>query len=261
MSAQVDLQYGAEGAGIAGASVPLLFGTPGIIAGAQAGTGLLGIGLTSGMALPLIGIGVAIAALILQLFHGADPREEPAAQMEQIFEAAADNLYALQKAGILTAAQSVAAMQELITAGQNLETQYSGQLGPWAAKAAANLTSVIQAEFAAAEALPATVGVVSPTLAIAQRYYLKPGLKGWYAASLTQAGKITDQFVTTFISQDQAAAASNPVTTALSSLTTAATSALASLTGTSTKAGTNWTLLLIIAVGGWLAIRYFRKAA
>ncbi|MGH9770298.1 MAG: hypothetical protein ACRD4Q_01130 [Candidatus Acidiferrales bacterium] len=232
MSAAYEVQLAGQGAGIAGAAV----GTGASIAAAG--------GLTLATGLATFGIGAAIAVLIMSFFHGANPNQIPAAQIEQIFEIAADNLYALAQNGIITIQQAIQGMQALITSGQQLEAQYQARIGNPAVRGSQNLTKVINAEIAGAQALPTIPLVANATLAGARAfYYVKAGASGWYAGSITQGTSLTDQLVTQMIAQNETP--SDPINAAVSALTGSA------LGSGSTSPLTHLLLLAALAFAVW----------
>jgi len=136
----------------------------------------------------ILGIG-AVAALMGKLF-GANPKNVPASQAEQVFEAAADNAYAVSKAGMVSRSNAIAAMQQFLEMG----TQYINglKLGTAGSQAVSNMTKVIQAEIAAAQSLP-TAATKPIDIAAAHSVYKRGG--GWYPASIQGATELTDQWL------------------------------------------------------------------
>ncbi|HEV2385617.1 MAG TPA: hypothetical protein VGS20_00025, partial [Candidatus Acidoferrales bacterium] len=103
-----------------------------------------------------IGLAVGlVATLVLSLFGGGCGQTCIAgSKVEQIFEAFADNLLTLVKAGMMSKAQGLVGMNEAIQIGQQSEAQ----LGTQAAQAGSkNLTKVISAEIADLSQVPDSV--------------------------------------------------------------------------------------------------------
>ena len=217
MGALVGLQNAAQAAGLfgSGSNTPLIsgvgsaatiFGTAAVgfasLSAALPSLGALASGSLAEFAALAgpIGITVGIVLTILsRVFHGADPNQVPAAQIEQVFEAAADNVYALQKAGYLVFAESSAGMQKLISAG-NLYYQQAVQSNPQYAQdrrpfvnGQANMTKVINAEIQAASLLP-PAGLLPFDQTAAHALYVQDGA-GWYSASVDAAVGLTDGFM------------------------------------------------------------------
>jgi hypothetical protein len=134
---------------------------------------------------------LAVAAAISKIFSQADPRQVPAAQIEQAFEAAANNLCYVAQAGMITKAQAVAGMQQFLQAG--IEYEGKANLGNAAVKGAANMTKVINDEIKALQALPP---IASTPLDLAKARSLYQSGSGWYAASLQTATQLTDAYLT-----------------------------------------------------------------
>jgi hypothetical protein len=173
-----------------------------------ASTGVLGtaaLGLATGPAAPFVIAGIVIAALLAKFIGGGCGQACIDASMaEQIYEAAADNAYALFAAGMVPLAAAVAFMQQMIAAGQ----QHMAQLGDTKQlrNGSANLTKVINAEIAAAQSLP-TPTEVPLDLNAARAKYLSGGGRGtWYPQSLSAADQITDQWVQAAIANPPAGA-------------------------------------------------------
>jgi hypothetical protein len=131
-----------------------------------------------------------VLTTVTALFKGANPLQVPAAQAEQIYEAAADNAYAVCKAGMVSVADAVAAMQNFLSQGIS-DIQGRG-IGTAGQKGIANMTSVINAEIAAVQKLPAAA-TKALDLNVARSLYVSAG--GWYPASLQAAGQLTDSWL------------------------------------------------------------------
>lgn len=132
----------------------------------------------------------ALTSILKSLFRGADPRQVPASQIEQAFEAAADNLYAIAQAGMITVPQAVAGMQAFLEQGIAYEAK--ANLGEASVKGAANMTKVIKDEIKVAHALP-PIAPVALDLSKARTLYKSGG--NWYAASLQTAAQLTDAYL------------------------------------------------------------------
>jgi hypothetical protein len=189
----------ATAAGLASGAVETLAVTSTAVGSLGAGA----VGAFAAMAGP-IGLGVAAALEILSVcFKGADPNQVPAAQIEQVFEAGADNLLALAKAGYLTAAEAQLGMQRLIQAGQlyyqqavSSNRQYAQDPKPFV-NGQKNMTSVINAEMVPLATL-APQAVKPWNAAAAHPLYIQDGAKGWYSGpgqSIDAATSLTDGFM------------------------------------------------------------------
>jgi hypothetical protein len=151
------------------------------------------------------GLGVAavggIVALFTSIFKGANPLQVDAAQIEQIYEATALNLMAVcQKLEMITSVECVDALNALITAGQQAETEYSGQIGTPASKGSANLTSVIQGDITTIQSSAQVTVPVSINISKAQAVYVGTGSglygsSGWYADAISAAATLSTAFL------------------------------------------------------------------
>lgn len=176
----------------------ILGGAAGVASGIAALTGTtavtaLGLGVATAPA--TLGISAAIAGLVAvfsSLFHGADPRQVGSSQIEQAIEAAADNLYALAKNGMIYVAEAVVGMETLLAQGQQNEQSWGGQAG---SRGYTNLTNVINAEIAAVKLLSDNV-TQEIDLQKAQAWYVQKGPAGtWYDVSIDAANQLTDSFL------------------------------------------------------------------
>lgn len=150
------------------------------------GTKLLAVNPIAGAA---VIIGGAITMLISKFIgKGCGHACIDASKVEQIYEAAADNLYAVGKLGMITRGEAIAAMQYLIQGGQQHEAQLNQ---PHSKKGTENLTKVINAEIAAAGSLPETA-TVPIDMAKARGVYVQ-AKSGWYADSVTAGAQLSDQ--------------------------------------------------------------------
>lgn len=179
-----------------------------------ASTGVLGsaaLGLATGPAAPFVIAGIVVAALLAKFIGGGCGQACIDASMaQQIYQAAADNAYALYAAGMVPLASAVAFMQQMISAGQ----QHMAQLGntKQLKDGSANIVKVINAEIAAAQKLP-TPTPVPLDLNSARAKYISGS--GWYPQSTAAAAQITDQWVEAAIANPPAgsvsAAGSSPL--------------------------------------------------
>jgi hypothetical protein len=139
--------------------------------------------------------------LISLIFKGADPRQVPAAQIEQGFTVGADNLYAVAKAGMITKEQAASGMQTFLQTAIDYLGQMKAQLGKAADKAAANIGPIIRNEITAVLALP-SVPAVPIDLVKAQALYKAnlPGAgAGWYPKSVAAGNSLADEFLKTLM--------------------------------------------------------------
>ena len=145
-------------------------------------------------------VGSAIAALdsiVKVFFKGANPNQVPSAQDEQVYEAAADNVAALVKAGYLDQTTGIGIINSLISQGtvtmQNLQAKI-GNLG-----GLQNMLNTLQAEIVYVQGMP-VMPLITFTSGDAEVLYIQPNASGWYATSISQATTLTDQLVTQYIS-------------------------------------------------------------
>ncbi len=222
-------------------------GLAGTAATAYAGSSaFVGGALTAGSA-TIVGAIVAVAVLIiLKLFKGADPRQVPAAKIEQMFEAAADNLYALWANGMITRNEANAGMDWLSQAGTQFFTQHPNLFdgnfssGP-GSRGVRNMQQVIQAE--KVPATPVKIKV-EKDVALAHTFYpnLPIGPGHWYKEGVQMGQQLADEYVDALPKNFGTAAALDKVTTALGDVTS----------GDPHKAGGILGILLLFLVGGLL---------
>lgn len=146
-------------------------------------------GASLGPAAPIALAVIGIAALIAHFVGGGCGQAcIIAAKAEQIYEAAADNLLAVGKLGMITAEEAVAGMQLFIQGG----VQHEAALGNTSQEQAGakHLTEVIQNEIAAAQSLPSTRSAPLD-LTRAAAAFLQPGAAGWYPDALGPAEQLT----------------------------------------------------------------------
>lgn len=149
----------------------------------------LAIAPMTGPAAPFVAAAGALHMLLGKVF-GPDPMNVPAATIEQIYEAAADNAYALARAGMITVDQAIGAEQQFLS----MLAQHIGgaSLGNAGKRAIANGTKVIQAEIAATQKLKSNV-TQAIDLNVAHGLY-KTGA-GWYPEAVASAAQLMDQFL------------------------------------------------------------------
>ncbi|MDE1941160.1 MAG: hypothetical protein KGI66_03505 [Patescibacteria group bacterium] len=192
----------------------------GNILGAIDGTiGSIMGGLTFGPlgSLALGAAGSAIGKLIGSIFGGADPMQVPASQIEQAFEATADNVSKLAKAGYLSKDQAQAALAYLKQTGNGYYSQVASTLGSPAGKGEQNMDSVLQGNIDAVGKLDANTAV-KPWDAAANSLLMPTSEKGWYGNSLSAASNFTSMLLPIL---QQAASTTTPATTPAATSTTA----------------------------------------
>lgn len=140
-----------------------------------------------------VGTFLHMAESMLHIFGGPDPNNVPASQLEQAIEAAADNIQALYRAGLITNSQRLQGQQALLYQGQQAFQSIisrGGDVKPFA-NGLQNMTRVVSNVMAANQPQTATGQTLS--VATAQQYY-KSG-PGWYPGSTLKAAQLTDAFV------------------------------------------------------------------
>lgn len=157
----------------------------------------LGAGAVAALAAGPVGLVAAPVMILLgKIFHGADPRQVPASQIEQAFEAASNNLHYVAKAGMLSRDEAVAGMRVFLQKGDEFYKENEKALGKAGEKGKANMHKVIEAEIAVTQQLVATARTRSLDLVAAQALYEKPGKAGWYKESLEAAARLVDSYLT-----------------------------------------------------------------
>lgn len=144
-----------------------------------------------------------------KIFGGADPKQVPAAQIEQCFEAAAINLENVAKAGMISKDQAAAGMQAFLQ--QGIAYYGQAQLGKAGEKGAANMNKSIGITMSR---LMAMGEVPSVALDLGKARALYVNAAGWYKQSLQAAVQLTDAYLgslTSGISGKLASVASSPV--------------------------------------------------
>lgn len=135
-------EFASGGASVA-SGIATATGAAASVAAGTAGT----LATVAVAAIPIVGAVAALGALLAQFIGGGCGSAcVNAAETEQIYEAAADNLLAVGKAGMITRDEAIAGMQALIQAGVQHEAQLATKQGQ---AGSGNLTKVINAEIAA----------------------------------------------------------------------------------------------------------------
>jgi len=144
--------------------------------------------------IPVVGAVIAVAALLWSILGGGCGEAcIDASKVEQVYEAVADNLFLIARAGMIASAEAVLMMEHFREVGRETEDR----LGTTASHMGfINLSKVIDAEVAAAKLLSNTP-TVPLTLAAARALYV--GGAGWYPDSIALASRLTDQFVSGYI--------------------------------------------------------------
>lgn len=144
------------------------------------------------------------AAQIERIFgFGPNPLNVPAAQIEQIFEAAGDNIFHLLKAGKISQQQASQGLQQMISDGTQYYNQKIAQLRQSGqTKDLSPLTNGLNNMTKVLNDLLSKVGMFPGgssnglTVAVARQYYVPLGSAGWYSQSLVYASNLADAFVT-----------------------------------------------------------------
>ena len=166
-----------------------------VAAGQKAATAVLSaLGVAS--AATIVGL-VATPVLILigKIFHGADPRQVPASQVEQSFEAASNNLCYVGQAGMISRDEALAGMRLFLQKGDQFYAEQGKALGAAGEKGKANMHKVIEAEISAASRAIQPTRTRALDLAAASALYEKPGKAGWYKESLEAAARLADAYL------------------------------------------------------------------
>lgn len=193
-----------------------------------------------GPAAPFVALGAVAASLIVSMIGGGCGSAcVDASKAEQIYEAGADNLWAVYKAGMISKSQFIAGAQAFIRAGQQHEAKLASQ--KQAAHGANNLTSVINALIAGAQGYP-DPPARALDLSTAHGLYVSGG--GWYPDSLQAAAQLADAYLQSL------PAAQLPAATAGGALAPP----LATAAGTTVLGLPLW-LLAGAALGAYLLIR------
>jgi len=226
------------------------------------GAGSTAAGIAA-VAIPLIGIGVAVVAILLKfLGKGCGAPCTVTAQLHQIVDATIDNIIRVAQAGLITGPEAQTALQGMINTGQQIEDQAS-QYPQQVANSIKQFDADIQNGIAEMADLPATLSQAW-SLSAARALYVGHGTGSgelqacgpgtWYCASISQADTLTDQILQAIISNRSAAAAAPAVSGVVSTLESEAASAgLTSPSGGLTEMG--YLAIAAVAVGGILLLR------
>ena len=177
-----------------GAGLPRASGIVGSAGGTAAE--ILALAPATGPAAPFVAAAAAVIALFTAFFGGGCGQAcIDGAKVEQIYEAAAENILAVGKLGMIGRSAVLSALQLLTQAGQQHEAQLLNRTGredPHASAGAANLVRVIGELEAEADQLSET-----PTRALdlsaARGAYVSGS--GWYSDSLSAAAQWTDTYL------------------------------------------------------------------
>lgn len=151
---------------------------------------VMSFGLTTLTAIPIAGAIIAVGALIISfLGGGCGDACINASKLEQLFEAAATNLLALGRYGMLTKHQVIVGIFQFIQVGMRAVTQLGTMAGQ---QGATNLNVTLMNLRTAANSL-ATERTQPIDIATARTMYA--GGPGWYADSITAANALTDQYL------------------------------------------------------------------
>lgn len=154
------------------------------------------LGVTLGLAIPIIGAAVAVVLLALHFIGGGcgQPCIE-GSKAEQIYEASADNLYQAYKLGMISAVHAMAGMAYLISAGTHHLQQFNT---PEANRGITNMTNTIHAEVQDVQVTKAPKPQPL-NLAVVHRDYVSG--PGWYPESITAAAQLSDTLLEEFAAQ------------------------------------------------------------
>ena len=206
--------------------------------GAAVGGTIMSIAPATGPAAPFVLLAGALVELFSAFFGGGCGGAcIAAAEREQIYEATADNILACAKAGLISGSGAAAAIQAMITAGEQAEAQLQTSQGK---AGGVNLTKATAGQVSAASAYGAPT--VPFTLSACQALYIPLSKSGWYQGSLAQAQQLSDQVLPQIATADAQS---------VSSVTSGVASELSTALGVSISP----TVLLIVAgVGAYLML-------
>lgn len=180
----------------------------GIIAAGAGATAAIAKAATSSMttvssvasAIPIVGGIVAAAATLLSIFHvgrGCGNACIESSQAEQVFEVAAENVNSAYKAGMISGAQALAALEWLQQQGD----AQMASLAQSDSKAKAGQQNMDKALGQMISSLPSDSNFsAAPTAALdANRLesslFIQPGAPGWYAASVSAGASMALQAI------------------------------------------------------------------
>jgi len=174
------------------------------------------------VAIPIVGAIAGLVAFLAGFIGGGCGQTcVDASKRQQVYEAAADNLYKVAKAGMITPSEAIAGMQAFIQSGEQQEAQLGTSSGQ---KGSANLANVIGQEIAATQGL----SVAPQTLDLTAAQALFVGGSGWYPDAIAAASTITMQYLQQLVASPArvASSAASSVSNAVSSAVQSATAVL-----------------------------------
>jgi hypothetical protein len=133
--------------------------------------------------------------LLGKIFHGADPRQVPASQIEQAFQAGTNNVWAVAKAGMISRDEVLVAMRAFLQKGDEFYKENEKALGPAGEKGKANMHKVVDVQIAAAPREIAVTRTRSLDLVAARQLYMPVTKSGWYPASLEAGRRLVDLYL------------------------------------------------------------------
>jgi hypothetical protein len=175
-----------------------------------------------------IGIAVGAALLIVShIFHGADPLDVPASQVEQAFDAAGRNLVDIEQSAYLTQAETLDGLRMILKAGtlyynQILETNPAAKKDPKPfTDGIKTLTTCLNAYIIEAQKWMTGGEAARPwDETAAQKIYIAPNTHGWYPQSLESALTLTNGYTKTVLDARAAGTAPAAATVAPASAVT-----------------------------------------
>jgi len=171
-----------------------------------------------GAAATVVGLVATPVILLLgKIFRGADPRQVPAAKIEQAFEAGACNVGAVARAGMLSQAEALAAMQLFLQKGDEFYKEMAKGLGPAGERGKANMHKVIGDWITALRREVALTRKRPLNLAAARKLYIPVTKSGWYRESLEAGARLADSYLAS-LPQNVAEKASSVLSAPLSNL-------------------------------------------
>lgn len=145
------------------------------------------------VAIPIVGAAVAVVLLALHFIgHGCGAPCIEGSKAEQIYEAAADNLYLVYKLGMISAVHAIAGMAYLISAGTHHLQSFNTDA---ANRGITNMTTTIHAEVRDVQVTPAPKAKALDLNAAHAVYVTGPG---WYPESLAAAAQLTDEILNSY---------------------------------------------------------------
>ena len=190
----------AAGAGLASMGIGATLGVNALAHGttvtaaaaAAGGKGVIGVLSSIG---PWAALAIPVFILLSKIFKGADPRQVPAARIEQVFEAASIHVQRLTEVGMISKPEAAGLFDALLQKGNEYYDDPSVVLGVAEVKGWANMAAVIRAVTSQTAAF-ADRPLISADLAKARTLYLPArDARTWYPESLAAASQLTDQIV------------------------------------------------------------------